>query len=188
MKNIKILVNISSYLLKKAVLSLLYENFSFLEVVTVDVQDEPILDIFLKEKPEMIITDDFVIENLAKDIYLLGVNTNTENTSAFNDVINVNDSQSTLIYKIQTGLNSVNRFSKTDTETQELSDREKDILKEIAHGLTNQEIAEKLFLSIHTVTTHRKNITAKLGIKTISGLTLYALLNGLVNLDETKLK
>ncbi len=66
----------------------------------------------------------------------------------------------------------------------ELSDREKTILKMIARGLTNKEIAEKLFLSAHTVITHRKNITNKLGIKTISGLTVYAILNNLVTMEE----
>jgi DNA-binding CsgD family transcriptional regulator len=41
-----------------------------------------------------------------------------------------------------------------------------------------------LFLSVHTVTTHRKNITKKLGIKTVSGLTVYALLNKIIKMDD----
>lgn len=65
-----------------------------------------------------------------------------------------------------------------------LSDREKEIVKEIARGLTNKEIADKLFISVFTVTTHRKNITQKLGIKTIAGLTVYALMNGLLTPQE----
>lgn len=71
-----------------------------------------------------------------------------------------------------------------DSENTNLSDREKNILKHIAQGCTNNEIAEKLFISSHTVMTHRKNITRKLGIKTVSGLTVYALLNNIVHLDE----
>jgi len=66
----------------------------------------------------------------------------------------------------------------------ELSEREKDIVRNIALGLTNQEIAEKLFISSHTVITHRKNIVKKLGIKTVSGLTVYAIFNNLVNPNE----
>ena len=62
-----------------------------------------------------------------------------------------------------------------------LSGREVEILQHVASGLTNQEIADTLFLSVHTVTTHRKNITKKLGIKSVSGLTVYALMNKLVS-------
>ncbi len=65
----------------------------------------------------------------------------------------------------------------TDTK---LSIRENEILKYVACGLTNQQIADRLFLSVHTVTTHRKNITKKLGIKSVSGLTVYAMMNKLV--------
>jgi len=53
-------------------------------------------------------------------------------------------------------------------------------------GLTNQEIADKLFLSVHTVMTHRKKITRKLGIKTVSGLTVFALMNKLVDIREVE--
>jgi DNA-binding NarL/FixJ family response regulator len=70
----------------------------------------------------------------------------------------------------------------------DLSTREKTILIEIVLGLTNQEIADKFFLSIHTVATHRKNLTNKLGIKTVSGLTVYALLNKLVNIHDIEHK
>lgn len=66
----------------------------------------------------------------------------------------------------------------------DISEREREIVKYVALGFTNKEIAEKLFLSIHTVTTHRKNITNKLDIKTISGLTIYAILNGIISIDE----
>lgn len=65
-----------------------------------------------------------------------------------------------------------------------LSEREKTIVKQVVNGHTNQEVADKLFLSIHTVTTHRKNISNKLGIKTVSGLTVYALMNKIVDLHE----
>ncbi len=62
-----------------------------------------------------------------------------------------------------------------------LSEREIDVLKLIAHGKTNKDIAERLFISVHTVITHRKNITEKLGIKSISGLTVFAILNNLID-------
>ncbi|MEJ2594882.1 MAG: LuxR C-terminal-related transcriptional regulator [bacterium] len=67
-----------------------------------------------------------------------------------------------------------------------LSSREQMIVREVVSGLTNQEIADKLFLSVHTVNTHRKNITNKLGIKTVSGLTVYALMNKIVDIHEIR--
>lgn len=65
-----------------------------------------------------------------------------------------------------------------------LTVREKEIVRLISMGLTNKQIAEKLFLSTHTVTTHRKNITGKLGIKSVSGLTVYAIVNNIVTMEE----
>lgn len=65
-----------------------------------------------------------------------------------------------------------------------LSSREIEVLKEVALGYSNKEIADRLFISINTVITHRKNITEKLGIKTISGLTVYALMNKLINPND----
>ncbi len=67
-----------------------------------------------------------------------------------------------------------------------LSSREQEVLKEVALGYTNQQIAAKLYISRHTVISHRKNITAKLGIKTVSGLTVYAVLNGLIPKDQIR--
>ena len=66
----------------------------------------------------------------------------------------------------------------------QLSQREKDILVCVAKGMTNKEIADELFISVNTVTKHRYNITSKLQIHTPAGLTIYALVNNLVCLDE----
>ena len=64
-----------------------------------------------------------------------------------------------------------------------LSEREREVLVEVAHGLLNKEIADRLNISINTVITHRKNITRKTGIKTTPGLTVYAILNNLVDIN-----
>ncbi len=68
-------------------------------------------------------------------------------------------------------------------EREELSDREKEILVCVARGMLNKEIADRNNISIHTVISHRKNITRKIGIKTVAGLTVYAILNGLIDVN-----
>lgn len=62
-----------------------------------------------------------------------------------------------------------------------ISDREMEIIKLIAEGLSNKEVADKLFLSTHTVTTHRKNIMNKLGVNNTAGLVLFAVRENLVS-------
>ena len=65
-------------------------------------------------------------------------------------------------------------------ENGELTARETEVLKELVSGLTVKEIADRLCISPSTVITHRKNISSKLGIRSISGLSLYALMNGII--------
>jgi DNA-binding CsgD family transcriptional regulator len=104
----------------------------------------------------------------------------------FRLVLHVNDSRETLFEKLESLVKVTHEKHQGLLVNNELSDREKTILRHVARGQTNKEIAEALSLSAHTVITHRKNITAKLGIKTISGLTVYAILNKLVTLEELK--
>lgn len=66
----------------------------------------------------------------------------------------------------------------------ELTPRETEVLIEVARGKLNKEIAESLHISLTTVISHRKNITDKLDIKSASGLTIYAVTHGLLNIDE----
>ena len=68
-------------------------------------------------------------------------------------------------------------------ESEELSDREKDVLIQVVRGLSNKEIAEVLCISLHTVVTHRKHITRKLNIHSTAGLTVYAIVNHLIDLN-----
>lgn len=74
----------------------------------------------------------------------------------------------------------------TDDDQETLTDREKEVVVCVVKGMTNKEIAEHLFLSIHTVNTHRKNISKKLQIHSASGLTIYAIVNKLVDINEIK--
>ena len=71
------------------------------------------------------------------------------------------------------------------TGSYELTKRETAVLVQLAQGKTNKEIADALNVSVHTVISHRKNITHKTGIKSVAGLTVYAMLNNLI--DESSL-
>ena len=73
---------------------------------------------------------------------------------------------------------------KADAEA--LSEREKEIVHYAVCGLTNKEIAARLYISFNTVLTHRKNISRKLDIHSLAGLTIYAIANGIVDIDEVK--
>ena len=66
----------------------------------------------------------------------------------------------------------------------DLTMREIEVQSLVARGFINKEIADKLHICLTTVITHRKNITEKLGIKTISGLTIYAVMRGYVEADS----
>ncbi|MEE1271941.1 MAG: LuxR C-terminal-related transcriptional regulator [Bacteroidales bacterium] len=79
-------------------------------------------------------------------------------------------------------------IQKTTLEEKEiLSEREKDVIVCVVKGMTNKAIADKLFISINTVTTHRRNIAKKLNIHSSAGLTIYAIMNKLVDIKEVKL-
>lgn len=86
--------------------------------------------------------------------------------------------------------NKITQLQNIDPEEEESSDslsqREKEIVVCVVKGMTNKEIAENLFLSIHTVITHRRNISRKLQIHSAAGLTIYAIVNKLVELSEIK--
>ena len=69
----------------------------------------------------------------------------------------------------------------------DLSQREKEIVCCVVRGLSNKEIAEHLFIAVNTVITHRRNIVRKLQIHSPAGLTIYAIVNGLVDISSVKL-
>lgn len=97
----------------------------------------------------------------------------------YDAVLNLYDSPAGIIHKLRSAVTAPR--DNAATEGPELSAREKDILICVAKGLINKEIADLYNISIHTVITHRRNITRKTGIKTVAGLTVYALLNNLID-------
>jgi regulator of cell morphogenesis and NO signaling len=81
---------------------------------------------------------------------------------------------------------SVMEEEQDNNDSDVLSDREKDIIAGVVEGLTNKEIADKLFISVNTVTTHRRNIARKLNIHSPAGLTIYAIVNKIVDMKQIK--
>ena len=105
--------------------------------------------------------------------------------SKYDESISIFDDLERLSKKISGLLNVPSE--EEDLENQDaLSQREKEIVFCVVKGMTNKEIAEKLFLSIHTVITHRRNISKKLQIHSAAGLTIYAIVNKLVTLNDVK--
>ena len=99
--------------------------------------------------------------------------------------ISIYDSREDILRKTRSSVEA--KQSETSvSDSGDLSAREKEILVCVAKGMLNKEIADKLCLSIYTVITHRKNITRKTGIKTVAGLTVYALLNNLIDMSSVQ--
>ncbi|MDR0795276.1 MAG: LuxR C-terminal-related transcriptional regulator [Tannerella sp.] len=100
-------------------------------------------------------------------------------------VLIANRQQEEIIEQLRVVFND--RLSTSPKTAKVLSVREQDVLRLVVKGMINKEIAEKLYISLNTVLTHRKNITSKLGIKTVPGLTFYAIMHGLIPGNEIEL-
>ena len=100
----------------------------------------------------------------------------------FDAVVSIYDTAEQIKEKLRSVCNS--RDGEASQEL--LSAREKEIIVWVVKGLTNKQIAERLFISAHTVITHRRNIAAKLQIHSPAGLTIYAIVNKLVELNDVK--
>jgi len=100
-----------------------------------------------------------------------------------NQTINLFDTSTLICYKVNEILNSFLTDQSKDTDT-ELTKREIEVLQLLTKGYSNKEIADQLFVSTHTVISHRKNISEKTGIKSASGLTMYAILKKIIDVNE----
>ena len=122
-----------------------------------------------------------LFENLPDMRIVALVSSFMENTvlRQFHGIIEINDD----LQRIKSTLQQVSAQSslqENEMDSSLLSDREKEVLVCLAKGKKNNEIAETLHISAHTVITHRKNIVRKTGIKSVSALTVYAILNNLL--------
>jgi regulator of cell morphogenesis and NO signaling len=80
-----------------------------------------------------------------------------------------------------------NMINQNPNAQDQLSDRERDVIIAVVQGMSNKEIADHLCISVNTVITHRRNIARKLQIHSPAGLTIYAIVNNLVDITTVKL-
>lgn len=118
----------------------------------------------------------------ARETKYLFLDTDDGNPAAKGD-LNIYDSQREIINKVNDRLNTYGEKS-NEYIANELTKREIEVLQLVSKGLANKEVADKLSISIHTVISHRKNISEKTGIKSASGLTMYAVLKKIIDIDE----
>ena len=109
-----------------------------------------------------------------------------ETLKQYHGAVLLYDDGRTVVRKLRRALEGRRPEAEGGGEGYELTDRESEILVAVAKGMTNKEIADVHHISVHTVISHRKNITRKTGIKTVSGLTVYALLNNLLDQSEVE--
>jgi DNA-binding NarL/FixJ family response regulator len=120
-------------------------------------------------------TRGFIQKNVSKDDLVLAIKTVAKGNYYF-----CKEAADILIKYLSNNANSDKPFEMNENASI-LSKREKDILKFISQGFTNSEIAEKLFISSHTVATHRRNLLQKINAKNTAGLVLYASKLGLLS-------
>ena len=113
-------------------------------------------------------------------IGLITAHCDSQHLKQFSGLIELNDD----LQRVKSTINQVIGTIQNDTDepdTDPLSDREKEVLICLSKGLKNNEIADTLNISVNTVITHRKNIVRKTGIKSVAALTVYAILNNLID-------
>lgn len=167
-----------------------------LDIDIVEIADiSQLLGLLEKHNPDIVVIDPTQIgvfslqhikESLCSSKKFIALQSNLADASAlkgYDESISLYDTAEQIKSKVESVISDKNS---DNTDKQELSQREIEIVINIVKGMTNKQIAENLHLSVHTVMTHRRNISSKLQIHTSAGLTIYAIVNKLVSLDEIK--
>lgn len=183
-----------SYLIRKGLISIIEKIPDTQVIQQFDNEDDLKILINLESdfiiiNPNLLNTNTLnIIKKIAKNIQLISLSEKSivlTKELEWTTQIYLDDTQNSILKKLNTLIGNRETKNVKSEVPEEISKREIDILKNIALGYSNKEIADKLFISTHTVVTHRKNITRKLGIKTVPGLTIYAILNKIIDINDT---
>lgn len=192
--NIKVVIADNSAIIRAGITTVLKRlpNYTF---STNEISNLETLQMFLRlHTPEILLINPLILSNNTisaikkefpniKTVAILSSFIDSKTLTDFDDTISIFDETDSIITKMD-GLLTKNEEESTDTE--QLSYREKEIIACIVKGMTNKAIADKLSISIHTVITHRRNITKKLQIHSAAGLAIYAIVNKIVEIQDIK--
>lgn len=197
MKRYRLAIVEQSAVITEGLRAMLRDDNDF-EVVFSDAELRRLAERFGIVEPDIVIMDSRIADALSQNIRsaypemqrtaLAAIATTVcddELMRQFDTIINIFDPKPQIVRKLHAAIeqNQTNPYA----DSHDLSERERDVLILVAKGLSNKEIADRLNISIHTVMSHRKNITHKTGIKSVAGLTVYALLNNLVDQNDMTL-
>ncbi len=190
--HINIVIAEPSDVIRRGIRSVLSTDEAVPTVITEVGLGEMLRDVMVKSRPDVLIVNPVFGAHLppavirrefpdTRCVMLSWTHSDATSASLFDDVVSVCDPANTIRERILRPFQSA-RKSARDQES--LSKREKDVVVCVVKGMTNRQIADELHLSHHTVGTHRRNISSKLGIHSTSGLTVYAISSKLVSLEE----
>ena len=187
----KIIILHPSEIIRKGLASILrnYFNIEIIQLANpndiIALQDISNALMIIYFDSEILANTNYINSLISKNnLKVIGISDNPDQDKFhFDNIINL-DTPPSEIHTIVENCMSTNDKPTNEKEGEDLSIREREVLKLVASGYSNKKIAETLFISVHTVISHRKNITEKTGIKSISGLTVYAILNNLIDTEN----
>ena len=190
---LKIAVAEPSLIIRSGILSVL-RRLSSLNIEMIEITDVAQLSSTLSwRKPDMLIINPLIpgavsLQQIKKEcdglkcIALQYTLADVSTLKGYDEIITIYDTAETIREKIE----KLHNTAVQEATHEPLTEREKEIIIGVVKGWTNKQIAEKLCLSAHTVITHRRNIAAKLQIHSAAGLTIYAIVNRFVDLNDVK--
>lgn len=191
---IDILIIEKSYIIAKGLSDIAWEEFANVRVFC-EVRDfDELMSIIEKRAISLVLLNSAILKDniryihrLPESTIVIPIVTNSNDiiyTENFKYNINILDTKKEISDTLSRASEDLRQKEFKVKPEKDLTKREELILQMIAKGSSSKVIARQLGISLQTVSTHRKNITAKLSIKSISGLTVYAILNGLITTEN----